>query len=307
MLSELIFTTVATRVNPLEIKRGEIEQALRSLKKEIEERKKDIDFKKFFEAFSRFYRYSFYNAILIHEQFPDATVVAGYRQWQKKWNRQVRKGEKGIRILAPLIKKVINEHTGEEEPKLIGYRVVVVFDISQTEQIAGTEIKIETPDETSKIKFTVKEQDVGEYLERLLKFLDIEKIPVNETKMTGFTKGFSDGKRIVISDDLNDAEKLTVLIHEYVHHVLHYIRDKKTGLRIRNPNYSREKVELEAESTVYVVCNKIDIETTSVDYLANWQKKENLLQCLENVFNMSRKILQALLNERKSSLVIILE
>lgn len=173
---------------------------------------------------ARFHHYSFCNVWMILSALPDATRVAGYRTW-KSLGRYVRKGENGIPILAPiLIKK-----TDQEDEELVRFKVVYVFDISQTEG----EVLVEPPDWKS------KERD-GELTRRLKVFSEGYGIRVSEEELVGDTQGVSKGGEIVLAR----AAGTKTLIHELAHELMHH----GGGERI-----SRRLEELEAESVAYVV------------------------------------------------------
>jgi hypothetical protein len=108
------------------------QEALELLEQGIKDLSESGNWEEYLKVQSRFHRYSFRNVIMILSQCPDATHVAGYRAWQDM-GRQVRKGEKAIAILAPIIRKVEDEKTGEEVRRMTGVKGSSVFDIAQTE------------------------------------------------------------------------------------------------------------------------------------------------------------------------------
>jgi hypothetical protein len=155
----------------------------------------------------RFHRYSVHNVALILLQKPDATMVAGLKRWNEL-GRRVKKGEKGIAILAPTLKKVevVDKETGElrEEKRLVGFHTAYVFDISQTE---GAEL----------------EQPEGipggaELLERIKAACPV---PVREGLLPGGVLGKTNGREVIVEADLKAAGKAEVLLHEWAHVALH--------------------------------------------------------------------------------------
>src|SRR6056297_1185285 len=133
-------------------------ELLKNLDKRIEKVQNSKQFKKILESFSKFHNYSYQNNILIHMQKPNATFVAGYKQWEDKFNRHVKKGENGIAILAPYtykkketkIKTVeidgeFVEKEVEETVKKTYFKTVYVFDVSQTkgEQLPTIDTSLE--------------------------------------------------------------------------------------------------------------------------------------------------------------------
>src|SRR6056297_1998303 len=122
-----------------------VKELLKDLDERIDKIQSSKEFKEYLEFFSKFHDYSYRNILLIKMQKPDASLVAGYRQWQKKFNRYVKKGEKGIMILAPykykkkvteLKKEMVDgnviEKEVENEKQFVSFRPVYVFDVSQT-------------------------------------------------------------------------------------------------------------------------------------------------------------------------------
>jgi hypothetical protein len=201
----------------------------------------------------RFHSYSFQNQILILNQHPDATWVAGYRAWLRL-GRQVRQGERAIRILAPCL--VARERVEGEEPPppvLLGFRVAHVFDLAQT---TGAEL----PQPVR----TLTGPGPAEQLGRLAQHaLDLE-FDVQFTALRSTRNGDCSHvlRRIRVSSELPPAHQLKTLAHELAHAVLH------------GPEFqgSRSLAELEAESVAYVVCQELGVESRdySFGYLATW-------------------------------------
>lgn len=210
---------------------------------------------------ARFRRYSFANTMLIYLQCPNATMVAGYREWQKM-GRYVKKGQKGIQILAPRIikktkKQIVETEEGEQEIEVeehvaVGFFPVYVFDVSQTD---GKPLPL--------IAKTL-EGNVNWY-ERLK---SICPFPVTEEEeMYGAQGEFRiDTKKIAILVSLPEKQKTKTLLHEWAHGLLH----------TDNVQREREIEELEAEATAYVVgqCLGMDFDDCSFGYIANWTGKE---------------------------------
>lgn len=211
-----------------------------------------------------FHTYSFNNQMLILLQRPTATLVTGYRKWEQK-GRQVRKGEKSIGIYAPMIRKTTDEKTGKERTYVAGFRVVSVFDISQTtgedipENVTGTTLlEGEAPaamwDAVASIitehGYTIERGDCG---------------PAN-----GFTRPAD--KVIRVRDDVSDAQALKTLIHESAHMLLHCEDADLT----RDAQAHRDVAEVEAESVAYVVSKALGLDTSpySLPYVAAWGGKD---------------------------------
>ena len=170
-------------------------------------------------AMAKFRNYSFGNIMLIARQKPDATHVAGYRTWTTL-GRFVRRGEKGIFILAPMVgnKRKKNENQAENaeqttdaketQPTLYGFRGVYVFDIAQTE---GKELPA----------LTEVQGDVSGYRERLVKFVEGQGITLNYSEHIAPAKGLSYGGKITLLSGMQPAEEFSTLTHEIAHEMLH--------------------------------------------------------------------------------------
>ena len=213
-----------------------------------------------------FHRYSFNNTMLIQVQCPHATQVAGFKAWQAK-GRQVRKGEKGIRIFGKPFRLVseTDEATGETTRKAIKCPppVVSVFDISQTDPIEGVE-QLTAP------VAQLQGDDHAALYERISEWMTGQGWTVTREQIPGESNGYCtvDGtRRIVVDADLSDAHAAKTAIHEAAHAILH--TDDEGTLTTEPDQATRE---LEAESVAYVVAalHDLDTSTYSVGYVASW-------------------------------------
>ena len=219
-------------------------------------------YKEYLACMSKFHNYSLNNCLLISAQYPAATAVAGYRSWQQNFGRQVRKGEKAIKILAPCKYKVETEEKDENgEPKMMeltGFRVVSVFALEQTE---GKELPSIGVDELS--------GDVKDYHRIFNALVSISPVPVRFEEIEGGAKGYyHDGeKRIAIQSGMSQAQTIKTMIHEMSHQHLH----SKEALDPDHPIDRRTK-EVEAESIAYTVCSRYGLDTSdySFGYVAGW-------------------------------------
>jgi antirestriction protein ArdC len=171
---------------------------------------------RYLSVMSRFHRYSFGNLMLILAQRENATFVAGFRKWQEL-GRHVRKGEKGISIFAPCRYKrqVEDQASGEEEVQDVrGFRVVHVFDVSQTEGEGLPE-------------FAGIQGDPGIYLERVEQAIRDAGIELRYESIPGGALGSSAGGTITVIPGLSAAETCAVLVHEYSHEVVHWQADRR--------------------------------------------------------------------------------
>ena len=229
---------------------------------------------------SKFHDYSLNNTLLIAFQKPDATLVAGYTAWQKQFGRQVQRGEKAIRILAPtpykqkvemekidpVTQKPVLDENGnpvreETEVKRMGFKVASVFDVSQTQ---GRELPTLGVDELSG---EVKDYDL--FFEALKKTCPV---PMEFEDIEGGAKGYYHQieQRIAIQKDMSQIQTIKTAIHEMTHQKLHTIDpDKKIS---DMPKLTRNGKEVEAESVAYTVCQHFGIDTSdySFAYVAGW-------------------------------------
>ncbi len=205
----------------------------------------------------RFHHYSFFNSTLILAQKPDATLVAGYRTWQQQ-GRQVRKGEKGLSILAPIL---VKDHDDPERKILTGFRTVKVFDVSQTdgEPIPEPQRPIQlrdTPEDTAKL--------LG-YDLALAHYCASRGVRVHWDYQHPEALGYYNAthQRIGIRAGLSTVQAFKTLVHESAHMLLHD--------RTKEP-IDRAHAELEAETTAFLVCHQLGIDTSSYSfaYLAHW-------------------------------------
>ena len=203
------------------------------------------------------------------------------------WNqlgRRVKKGQKGIRILAPLIgtkrkkdSEVDKDITKQNQPVLVGFRAVYVFDVSQTE---GAEL----PDLKERVK-----GDVGEYRERLIDFILAQGIELEFKESIAPALGMSYGGKIAILPGQSAAEEFSTLVHEASHELLH-----KCSRRTATTKTVRET---EAEAIAFVVSQTIGLDTgnAAADYIHLYHGNAALLaESLEVIQRTSALILSAI-------------
>ena len=243
----------------------------------------------------RFHRYSFGNILEIARQKPDATRVAGMYAWNQL-GRKVKKGEKGIRILAPLMGTRRRKDTEKSQdpavthkPILVGFRSAYVFDVSQTE---GVELPA-----FSKVTGTV-----GEYRARLVECIAAQGIALEFKESIAPALGASYGGRIAILPGQAPAEEFSTLVHELAHEMLH-----KAERRTATTKTVRET---EAEAVAFVVSQTIGLDTgrASADYIHLYHGNAALLaESLEVIQKASALILSALENTQESSTEAVAE
>ena len=247
-------------------------------------------YKNYLKTMSKFHNYSFNNTLLIAMQRPDASLVAGYTDWQRKFHRQVQQGEKGIYIIAPspykkeVEKEIKNPTTGKMELKKVevtipAYKAVAVFDVSQTD---GEEIP------TLVVNELIGEVENWERLKGVL--TELSPVPVSYEKLTDGSKGYYSltDKKIVIKEGMEQKQELKTLIHEVAHALLH----DKDGSLIEGVEESKgidsRTREVQAESVAYSVCQHLGIDTSeySFGYIAGWSSgkdKKELKASMETI------------------------
>lgn len=252
------------------------ENALNSLVEAVEQGRSEA-VTAYLETVSKFHNYSLGNQLLIAFQRPDATRVAGFHTW-KSLGRFVKKGEKGIAILAPMTFKGKNKGDDGESDNTISYvrfRSVTVFDVSQTDGDPLPEIG------------TTK-GDPGVNLDRLKKFITTSGITLEYTDDIRPALGTSSGGRIRIALGLSPAEEFSVLAHETAHELLHHGKDRPTSKTVR---------ETEAEATAFAICKHIGLETGSAahDYIALYNGDRGaLVESLTIIRDTAAKIIAAI-------------
>ncbi len=270
-----------------EVKARRIDEVLKQLKDGVEGIQDSYQFRLFLTTMSKFHDYSIGNQILIMLQKPDAARVAGFNTW-KDTGRWVRKGEKGIAILAPVMprKQKPEERAQDEaeteteiEPRPIFFKVVYVFDVSQTEGKPLPDFEVpaltgEANEELfSKVKYLVEGQGVE---------ISFESRPNQDPSI----KGIFFGKTIWVKPDESRAQQLKTLLHE----VAHYYSE---GV-FRIPRRDAETI---AESAAFVVGAHFgfDTGTRSFPYVALWaQDKKVLEQNLASIRKVAATILESL-------------
>jgi antirestriction protein ArdC len=234
-------------------------------------------------AMGKFHNYSFGNILEIARQKPDATRVAGLYAWNQL-GRNVRKGEHGIRILAPVIgirrkkdSEAEKDIRTQNQGMLVGFRSAYVFDVSQTD---GKEL----PELSSKVS-----GDVGERRERLIDFTIAQGIQLEFKESIAPALGVSYGGKIVLLPGQSTAEEFSTLVHELAHEMLHKAERRTATTKVVR--------ETEAEAIAFVVGQTIGLNTgsASADYIHLYHGNAALLaESLEVIQKTSAVILSAL-------------
>ena len=236
---------------------------------------------------SKFHNYSFNNTLLIAMQKPEATLVAGYKAWQKNFERHVNKGEKAIRILAPAPYKIKEERdkmdpvTGEMmfdengmpqkeqvEVTIPAFRAVSVFDVSQTDGKPIPEL------EAQELLSTVEGYE--DFVQALM---NVAPVPIGFEDIPGDSKGYfhTEEKRIAVQENMSESQTLKTMVHEVAHSMLHNKEINRDDL-MEAPAKDRNTKEVEAESVAYTVCQHFGIDTSdySFGYIAGWSSGKDM-------------------------------
>ncbi len=219
-----------------------------------------------------FHEYSFGNLLLIFVQCPEATMVAGYRAWQAK-GRQVRKGERGLRIIGTGTVPVdqADEETGEVvEGRRRIFFPVSVFDVSQTDAIEGAE-------QVASVAQRLTGEDEHGILGRVVAYLSASGVPVTFAELDGHTNGITRPANeeagqpvsVVIEDRNAPAQQAKTAIHEAAHIALGHLEDPAEYV------LHRGRCEVEAESVAYVVAGMLGLDSSaySTGYVAEWAER----------------------------------
>lgn len=272
-------------------------ERLREITEGIEQNIKELfeseKYMRYLSVMSRFHRYSVNNTMLIYMQKPDATLVAGFNKWKNQFERHVKKGERGITIIAPTpYKKKIEEQKvdpdthapvldangkvvmEEKEVEIPLFRPVKVFDVSQTD---GKPLPSLAADLFGNV------QHFEAFMEALKRSAPV---PLAFEEMPADTDGYfsSSQQRIAIRQGMSEVQTVSAAVHEIAHSKLHnYQKEQETataGTETATPPKTKDRntEEVEAESISYAVCQYYGIQTgeNSFGYIANWSQGKEL-------------------------------
>ena len=265
-------------------------------------------YKEYLRVMSKFHNYSFNNTLLIAMQKPDASIVAGFSAWKNNFGRNVMKGQKGIKIIAPSPYKVKQEMkkiaphtqqpiigkdgkpvTEEKEITIPAYKVVSVFDVSQTE---GKELPDIAVDELT--------GDVERYRDFFAALEKTSPVPIGFEQIPGSSHGYYhlEDKRIAIQEGMSELQTLKTAIHEIAHAKLHDI-DLNAPENEQQPRATQRTREVEAESVAYTVCQHYGLDTSdySFGYVAGWSSGRELSELkssLETIRSAAAEIINSI-------------
>lgn len=290
-------TYKSEKTNQKELKPAvSVEELSEKLKTDVKNLFDSEKFKSYLDCMAKFHNYSYRNVALIMDQKPDASYVAGFNSWHKNFERTVKKGEKGIRIFAPCIKKIDVEKEIEELKEKISK--------AKNSSLSVPEKKINIAEIEAQLKFLLsrKEKTIEDISYKAVTVFDISQttgkpIPELATRLDGTIENFEDLKtalisscpckvefskinseangfysrsenKIVVDNELSEKQTIKTLVHEIAHQRLHSEHDDK----------KRSTKEVEAESVAYVVCKKLGIDTSdySFGYIAGWANDKEL-------------------------------
>ena len=262
-----------------------IDKAIETMNKGIYEYLDSDRFKTLLDTMSKFHDYSMNNTLLILEQNPHATHLAGYNKWQQDFNRQVKRGEKGLMIWMPVEIKVKENHyvldengnrilgddgkfkREEVEVKKRTFKIGYTFDVSQTEQIEGKEVIELSPVKDLK-------GDVKDYQVLTKALMEISPVPIKIEAFTASAKGCYNSltNEITIQPDMSEVQTIKTMIHEIAHSIVHSEENLNQLKQKENVEFSKNEREVQAESIAYIVSSHLGIDTSdySFPYVATW-------------------------------------
>lgn len=298
----------SAKVTPIELSSQTQKEKLQEITERLEKGVKDIfasdKYKEYLSVMSKFHHYSFRNMLLILFQKPDASMIAGYGAWQKNFKRQVRKGEKGIKIIAPAPYKVQKETAmldqktkqpvfgadGKPVMQTIditipAYKVTTVFDISQTDGEPLPQLGVDK-----------LQGSVDNYKNFYAALEKVSPVLIGFEQIESGANGYfsSAEQRIAVQENMSELQTLKTLIHEVAHAKLHNITPDEVKDLPPEERKDRQTKEVEAESIAYTVCMHYGLDTSdyTFGYVAGWSSTKELPE-----LNASLSVIQKTANE----------
>ena len=274
----------AYRVQGKEAAESKLDTIMKSLEEGVEKVFTSEQYQMYLQTMAKFHNYSFNNTLLIAMQRPDATLLAGYQTWQKKFHRHVKRGEKGIKIIAPVPVKEkrqvekIDEETqeivigidGQPETETVErilprFRVTTVFDVSQTEG-----------EPLPSLEVNELAGDVLIYEDFMKGLEEISPVPFQFQEIGSGAKGYYSNaeKLVAIQTGMSQAQTMKTAVHETAHAILH----DRDVMEENGITKDRMTKEVESESVAYVVCNHFGLDTSdySFNYVAGWSSDKEM-------------------------------
>jgi antirestriction protein ArdC len=272
-----------------------VREAVELLDASVERLLDGEQFKRHLSFAAKFHRYSANNCLLVMLQKPGATRVAGYRRWQEL-GRQVRRGEEGIRIFAPIFRTVEDEESGEKARILCCLKIIKVFDVSQTVPVPGAPSISEKPQPEALPEALPGSSSAARTLaQSLARLCEAEGLALRESveeldALYPGANGLYSPKKmlILLRETLADDQKAMSLTHELAHHLLHRSASATEA--------ERPTLEAEAEGTAYAVLSYFGVDASSYSfaYVAHWaEQKEVVKAVLSNIQKTAQAIIEA--------------
>ncbi|MDO5398001.1 MAG: ArdC-like ssDNA-binding domain-containing protein [bacterium] len=268
------------------------QEKLQAITEKLEKGIKDLfasdKYKEYLSVMSKFHNYSFRNTLLILMQKPDASMVAGYGAWQKNFKRQVRRGEKGISIIAPSPYKtkkempMLDKNTNkpvygadgkplmqEVDVTIPMYKVTTVFDISQTDGEPLPQLGVDK-----------LQGSVDNYKNFYAALEKISPVPIGFENIESGANGYfsSAEQRIAVQENMSELQTMKTLIHEIAHAKLHNITPEEIKDLPPEERKDRRTKEVEADSIAFTVCMNYGLDTSdyTFGYVAGWSSDKEL-------------------------------
>lgn len=262
------------------------------LKEGVKDYFKSDTYKQYLLAMSKFHNYSPLNIQMILRQNPNASYVASFKKWKDEFSRSVNKGEKALRIFAPITVKKRDPKTNEplldkdgKEITYTSFKLVPVFDVSQTD---GKEL----PKPIYELKGSY--QDYGNLYKSAKEVSEAKGVPISFSEDTKGAKGYYSpvSNEIVIKKGLSEQHTLKTIFHEMAHSDLHNLEK-----RAETP-FNLSTAELQAESVAFVVSSHYGLDTSeySFGYLASWTQDPKGLSDLEGQIKIVQKEADSLIS-----------
>lgn len=249
-------------------------------------------YKQYLTTMSKFHNYSPRNIQLILMQNPEASHVASFKKWKDEFERSVNKGEKALRIFAPMTLKRRDPKTNEplldengNEQTFTSFKLVPVFDVSQTD---GKEL----PKPIYELEGTY--EDYGNLYKSAKEVSEANGVPLSFSKDTKGSNGFYSvtNNEIVIKQGMSEQQTLKTIFHEMAHSDLHNME------KLQETPLKRSTAELQAESVAFVVASHYGLDTSeySFGYLATWTDDPDGLSDLEGQIKIVQKEADSLIS-----------
>lgn len=268
--------------------KAKLDAALQQIEAGVQEIFQSNHFQDYLNTMAKFHQYSLNNSLLIFFQKPDASLVAGYRAWENKFHRHVRRGEKGIQIIGYAPKTIEKEvaktdslgrtiYDAQGQPvmekikqKIPAFKPMYVFDVSQTE---GEPLPL--------LEVHPLTGGVEGYQEFFSALEQVSPVPIGFEQIASGAYGYYEQleKRIAVQEGLSQLQTVKTLIHEIAHAKLHDI-NLHAGPEERANRPNQRTREIQAESVAYVVCQHYGLDTSdySFGYIASWSSGQDVAE-----------------------------